>query len=1051
MQRKQRKQSDETTATATATTITTTTSGIYNEYFRHTQENISKYGEKTVVLMQVGAFFEIYGIKNTTTGEITGSKIQAVSDICDLAIADKKCNYGSSENQIIMAGFTCSMIDKYMFKLTDAGYTVPVFIQEKEGGTVTRVLDRIYSIGTYMSCETDSSPNISNNIMCIWMDTFKPFLRSSKITKDTIIIGVAVINIFTGKSYIFEYETTYYLNTTTFDELERSISVYSPCEVIFISPFSEKDANTVIQYSGIKTDTIHKLYIDAENNKTSNNDKIVNCSSQKYIKHILSNFFGEETYDVCSEFRNRVMATQAFCYLLNFVREQNPDLVRKIALPIFNNTSDRMVLANHTLSQLNLIDDYVTESKRHGKLSSVLSLLNKCCSPMGRRMFQHQLTNPTFDETWLNQEYEMTAKFIENYSDKIDVFRQGLSNIRDIEKLCRQMVIKKIYPSSIYHLYKSLSYLINLNSMLREHSSLCDYLCNDIDTSETIIDNSNQYISNTAATIQTFLQDHFILDVCQTTKSMTNFDENMIKRGVSKRLDDAVEQYESNEEIFMSIRNFFNDIMRSIEKSGSSTDFVKIHETEKSGVYLQITSRRSQNLKAYLDSYDADVIQLTPSIKFLKKDIRFSKSSGANVDIEFPLLDDTTRKLLHSKEIIQSISTEVYLEILSKFENQHLEVLENMASFISKLDVLQCKAYIAKNYNYCRPQIEAAASKSFIDARELRHCLIEHIQQNELYVTNDVCLGKENDGVLLYGTNAVGKTSLIRAIGISIIMAQSGLYVPCSTFIYKPYTAIFSRILGNDNLFKGLSTFAVEMSELRIILKMANENSLILGDELCSGTEMESALSIFVAGLVKLDEKQSSYIFATHFHEITHYDEIGSLERLKLKHMAIHYDREHDCLVYDRKLRDGSGPRIYGLEVCKSLYMDEEFLSAAFDIRNKYYPETKGELSFNSATQYNAKKIRGICEMCGEKMGEEIHHLQQQKDANKDGFIGSFHKNHAANLMSVCETCHDKIHYHDTDTSSAIEPTKKKIVRKKTTKGYTLQSIETDPDDMIPI
>ena len=85
----------------------------------------------------------------------------------------------------------------------------------------------------------------------------------------------------------------------------------------------------------------------------------------------------------------------------------------------------------------------------------------------------------------------------------------------------------------------------------------------------------------------------------------------------------------------------------------------------------------------------------------------------------------------------------------------------------------------------------------------LRHCLIEHIQQNELYVTNDVCIGNiknetdsvNTDGMLLYGTNAVGKTSLIRALGISVIMAQSGMYVPCSSFKYKPYTAIFSRIL----------------------------------------------------------------------------------------------------------------------------------------------------------------------------------------------------------------------------------------------------------------
>ena len=121
------------------------------------------------------------------------------------------------------------------------------------------------------------------------------------------------------------------------------------------------------------------------------------------------------------------------------------------------------------------------------------------------------------------------------------------------------------------------------------------------------------------------------------------------------------------------------------------------------------------------------------------------------------------------------------------------------------------------------------ADKSFVNAKKLRHCLIEHLQSNELYVTNDVKLGDgEVDGILLYGTNAVGKTSLIRALGISLIMAQSGLYVPCSEYTYKPYNYIFSRILGNDNIFKGLSSFAVEMSELRTILRLADKNSLIL-------------------------------------------------------------------------------------------------------------------------------------------------------------------------------------------------------------------------------
>ena len=134
-------------------------------------------------------------------------------------------------------------------------------------------------------------------------------------------------------------------------------------------------------------------------------------------------------------------------------------------------------------------------------------------------------------------------------------------------------------------------------------------------------------------------------------------------------------------------------------------------------------------------------------------------------------------------------------------------------------------------------------------------------------------------GILLYGTNAVGKTSLIRALGIAVIMAQSGLFVPCSQFTFKPYNYIFTRILGNDNIFKGLSTFAVEMSELRTILKSANSNSLILGDELCSGTETTSALSIFVASLERLHTLESTFLFATHFHEVLDYEEVKNLNK----------------------------------------------------------------------------------------------------------------------------------------------------------------------------
>jgi len=400
------------------------------------------------------------------------------------------------------------------------------------------------------------------------------------------------------------------------------------------------------------------------------------------------------------------------------------------------------------------------------------------------------------------------------------------------------------------------------------------------------------------------------------------------------------------------------------------------------------------------------------------------------VDINIKVLQDTCQSILKTKVALNTLIGKVYQEVLTKLEDDCFNDIEIVSKCAAKLDVILCKTYIANENKYYKPTIDDSSKKSYLKAKGLRHCLIEKIQENEIYVENDISLGIENEmGILLYGTNAVGKTSLIRAIGVAVIIAQCGMYVPCSSFLFKPYNAIFSRILGNDNLFKGLSTFAVEMSELRTIINLSDKNSLVLGDELCSGTETESALSIFAAGLKYLYKNESSFIFATHFHEIIHFDEIGEMNKLSLKHLEVSYDAENECLVYDRKLKEGSGPRIYGLEVCKSLYMNNDFLEEAFNIRNKYFPEARGILS-GDVSKYNATKVRGMCEICNKRVGVEVHHLQQQKDADDNGFINNFHKNHKANLISICEKCHDNIH----NGKEENNPTKKK----KTTKGMKI-------------
>jgi DNA mismatch repair protein MutS len=511
---------------------------------------------------------------------------------------------------------------------------------------------------------------------------------------------------------------------------------------------------------------------------------------------------------------------------------------------------------------------------------------------------------------------------------------------------------------------------------------------------------------------------------------MNTFDENIIKPGVSEELDLLLKSYNEKIQLFHDVKLEINGLMNAPSSCATrdDVDYIKIHETDKSGLSLQITKTRSKLLKTILNDPNKKLRLVSKVLEnFNYADCELSSASTNSDEIYIGQLGRAAKDILQYKEKMNMIISSIYMHFLDDFENKWFSKLENIASYVAKLDVLQCKTHAARTNNYCKPEILVNDShKSMVDAKHLRHCLIEHLQQNEVYVTNDINIGDTLNGILLYGTNAVGKTSLIRALGIAIIMAQSGMFVPCSNFTYVPYRSIFSRILGNDNIFKGLSTFAVEMSELRIILKMADENSLILGDELCSGTESESALSIFVAGLQDLHEKGATFIFSTHFHEIVHYDEVKALDKMSLKHMAVFYDRELDCLVYDRKLKDGPGTSSYGLEVCKSLYLTDEFLNKAYAIRNKYFPDMRGELSQN-VSHFNAKKIKGLCEYRSETTGEEVHHIDPQKNADKNGFLNTFHKNHPGNLLTVCKKCHDLLH----ETEGIMK-------KKKTTKGMLL-------------
>ena len=302
-------------------------------------------------------------------------------------------------------------------------------------------------------------------------------------------------------------------------------------------------------------------------------------------------------------------------------------------------------------------------------------------------------------------------------------------------------------------------------------------------------------------------------------------------------------------------------------------------------------------------------------------------------------------------------------------------------TFVSQIDVTANFAHLSIQNGYCKPQIlHREGSCSYLDAKALRHPLVEKVHPEVEYIPNDVSFDKR--GMLLYGTNACGKSTLMKSIGLALIMAQAGCFVPCDQFTYYPYTQLFTRILNNDNLFRGQSSFAVELSELRNILRRADDRSFVLGDELCSGTEYNSALSIVSAGLHTLSTLQCSFVFTSHLHTLPSIPLVAQIPTLDIYHLAVKYHKDTDVLEYIRTLQEGSGPPIYGLEVCKGMSMGQDFMELAREVQ-LHLQGSEGSFVSLQSSAYHSEIQMDACKVCGKK-AEETHHIKEQQEADDE-------------------------------------------------------------------
>lgn len=1123
-------QSQQTTAAASHAKIDSSRN-IYEAYFETTAYFKKEYGEKSIVFMQVGAFFEVYGLQQSTSdvdddGNLSapqwhGSELQAFSRICGMQIALRTLATTKSTGTgkptyviynglpVAFAGFKDNdgcLLDKRVSEMVAANYVVAVYEQDEAAPKPGRTLSGVYSPGTFF-CTSDNAAAaaamgngvggaaMSNKTCCVWMEYLCPRIRrrhgsGSGAGNGQLHVGATAVDICTGHVFCTEFCVPYVKNPTLFNDLVHFLSVHTPSETLVIlgagngtasSPFpvpSPEERQQWLQWAQISSKRVHCVDLLVDTNPESSSAfgrRARNCEKQTYQAQLLRTFYAIHDPAVfMARFGETVYATQSLCYLLDYLYQHNPHLVQRLAEPVFENTGDRLVLANHSLRQLHMIaggsgvgsggsgDD---SNDTTAKYACVANLLNNCVTAMGRRQFAYQLLNPTTNVEWLQKEYDITEHLVAanapdaTTSSVRGLFLSSLYAVRDISNLLRQLTLRKMSPRDVAALHQSCRMARNMWMRIATAtptntamSKLAAYLPH--------FDALSSHFDSVFA----FLETSFDLDVCRGAGVPDPGSGScFIRAGVDAELDATQTQLATAQQNLETYRQTLDGILVAFDAAKATTKkkgivvmddeddegcstggaggggarrFVKINETEKNFYSIQATKARCELLRALI-SKGAGADAAMPLT-----DLSFRKQSASGMSIESPQIVEACDALRCAKlQMVDQVGV-VFSRLLQQLQETHMASIECISQFITQLDIVLTKAHLAVKYNYCKPTLAMSddmltlansnsnapttPAKSFLQIRALRHALIERIQHSELYVANDVELGRgAPDGILLYGTNAVGKTSFIRAVGVATIMAQAGLFVPAASFHYRPYRSIITRILGNDDLHRGLSSFVVEMVELNTILTLGDENSLVLGDELCAGTETPSAVSLFVAGLQWQQKRGVSFLFATHLHEIVDFDELHALQpSIVCRHMEVVYHPDKDCLVYNRTIQEGPGSDMYGLETCKALGMPPAFLDAAFAIRNKYYPRTASLLE-SQLSRYNRRHVRArVCERCGTALATEVHHLQFQEGADADGIIrgdggeegnnanapAPFHKHHAANLVSLCEQCHQHIH-----------------------------------------
>ena len=544
----------------------------------------------------------------------------------------------------------------------------------------------------------------------------------------------------------------------------------------------------------------------------------------------------------------------------------------------------------HTKRNLELTETLRLKQRNY----SLIWLLDKTKTAMGSRRLKNFIENPLIDPVEINKRYDMVETLLNEFIKKEEL-QNDLFEVYDLERLSGRIAFGNANARDLIQLKNSLKVLPHMKELLE---SIHYY-----QTIETLDDLYNLLEQSIYENPPVSVKEGYL-----------------IKEGYNAELDE----------------------LKSLRKGGK--DFVaqfEATEREKTGI---------KNLKVGYNRVFGYYIEVSKGqTNLVKEEYGYErKQTLSNCERYIsPVLKEKEALILNAEERIIDLEYELFTGIREQIK-EYIPRLQEVAKVISEIDVLQSFATVTEENNYVRPTITEERTLKII---EDRHPVVEKVIQGE-FVPNDIKMDAGTDILLITGPNMAGKSTYMRQVAITVIMAQMGCFVPAKEAVLPIFDHIFTRIGASDDLVSGESTFMVEMMEANYAISNATDKSLILFDELGRGTATFDGMALAQAIIEYIHHKiKAKTFFSTHYHELTDLEQ--TLTGVKNIHVSAL--EENGNIIFLHKIKEGSVDKSYGIHVAKLANMPDALIKRANEILEVYEnKEFKRDIKIQEALPLDA-------------------------------------------------------------------------------------------------